>query len=95
MWVLEVGSCVQEESDSYCDGWCYAANSLGCGGDDCAADCAAKAADMTCGTAWNEMMNCALFFGDAACTEDAGLMANGICDSETEAYTTCLSGMTM
>jgi hypothetical protein len=95
MWVLEVGSCVQEESGNYCDGWCYAADSLGCGGEDCAADCAAKAADTTCGSAWNEMMDCALFFGDAACTEDMALMANGICDSEVQTYATCLSGMTM
>jgi hypothetical protein len=94
-WVLEVGSCVQEESMSYCDGWCYAANALGCGGEDCDADCAAKAADETCGMAWNEMMDCALFFGDAACTEDMGLMANGICDSEVQTYTTCMAGTTM
>jgi hypothetical protein len=94
-WVLEVGSCVQEESMSYCDGWCYAANTLGCGGEDCDADCADKAADETCGMAWNEMMDCALFFGDAACTEDMGLMANGICDSEVQTYTTCMAGTTM
>lgn len=94
-WVLEVGSCVQEESGSYCDGWCYAAELLGCGGEDCAADCAAKAADETCGTAWNDVMDCGLFFGDAACTEDMGLMANSICDSDVQAYTACLSGMTM
>jgi hypothetical protein len=94
-WVLEVGSCVQEESMSYCDGWCYAANTLGCGGDDCAADCADKAADETCGAAWNEMMDCALFFGDAACSEDMGLMANGICDSEVQSYTMCMAGTTM
>jgi hypothetical protein len=94
-WVLEVGACVQEESMSYCDGWCYAANTLGCGGDDCAAGCAAKVAHETCGTAWTEMMDCALFFGDAACTADMGLMANGICESEVDTYTTCLTGMTM
>jgi hypothetical protein len=94
-WVLEVASCVQDESMSYCDGWCYAANALGCGGDDCAADCAAKVADETCGMAWNEMMDCALFFGDAACTAETGFMANGICDSAVQTDTTCLSGMTM
>jgi hypothetical protein len=94
-WVLEVGSCIQEETSSYCDGWCWAANSLGCGGEDCAADCAAKVEDMTCGMAFQEMMDCGLFFGDAACTADMGLMANSICDSETQTYQTCLSGMTM
>jgi hypothetical protein len=94
-WVLEVGACVQEESMSYCEGWCYAANTLGCGGEDCSEDCAAKAADETCGAAWNEMLDCALFFGDAACTADMGLMANGICDSEVQTYTMCIAGTTM
>jgi hypothetical protein len=55
------------------------------------ADCAAKAADPTCGSAWNEVMDCGLFFGDAACTEDMGLMANSICDSEAQTYATCLA----
>jgi hypothetical protein len=94
MWVLEVGSCIEDETSSYCDGWCWAANSLGCGGEDCAADCAAKSEDMTCGMAFQQMMDCGLFFGDAACTTDMGLMANGICDSEVQTYQTCLSGMT-
>ncbi len=91
--VLEVADCVHDDTSSYCDGWCYAANSLGCGGDDCATDCAAKLADATCGMAFQEMMDCGLFFGDAACTEDMGFMANSICDSEAQTYTTCLSGM--
>jgi hypothetical protein len=95
LWVLEVADCIHDETSDYCEGWCYAANSLGCGGDDCATECAAKAADMTCGSAWTDLMDCGLFFGDAACTTDMALMANGICDSEVQTYETCLAGPAM
>jgi len=90
-YAIEIGSCLYDESGDYCEGWCYAADELGCGGTDCMADCQAKLMDPTCGTAWQDMLDCGLFFGDAACT-DGAFMANSICDSETTTYTTCVAG---
>jgi hypothetical protein len=90
--VLSVAECVSDESDDLCAGWCWAANKLGCGGEDCAAECAEKSTDATCGQAFVELLDCGLFFGDAACETDA-FNANGICASEVEQYQTCLEGM--
>jgi len=90
--VMYVAECISEEStDNLCEGWCWAANTLGCGGTDCATDCSTKLADTTCGTQWSELLDCALFFNDAACEGDT-FMANGICDSEVAAYEMCVAG---
>jgi hypothetical protein len=91
--VLNVAGCINDNSKDMCDGWCWAANRLGCGGTDCAGDCATKTADTTCGSKWNDLLDCVLFFGDAECSTD-GLIGNGICDSEMSAYKTCMSGGT-
>ncbi|HEX6764057.1 MAG TPA: hypothetical protein VF103_01240, partial [Polyangiaceae bacterium] len=64
---------------------------LGCGGADCATDCAAKLVESTCGTQFNDMLDCALFFNDAACS-DGQMLSNGICDSEATAYKNCIAG---
>jgi hypothetical protein len=89
--VMYVAECVSDDSEDMCDGWCWAANTLGCGGDDCATDCAAKLADTTCGMQFTDMLDCALFFNDAACSGDQ-MLSNGICESEAMAYTTCIAG---
>jgi hypothetical protein len=91
--VLTIAECISDESQDLCDGWCWAANRLGCGGEDCASECAEKSEDETCGAAWKELLDCGLFFGDAAC-DSASFNANGICDSEVQAYTTCIEGDT-
>lgn len=87
--VMSVAECLTDESSDLCEGFCWAADRLNCGGEDCAADCAAKSADETCGAAYVDMLDCAMFFGDAACV-DGTFMANGICDSEAQTYATCL-----
>jgi len=86
--VLSVAECVSDDSSNLCDGWCYAANHLGCGGTDCAADCAANKTATTCSSEWNSLLDCALFFDDAACSGDR-LIGNGICDNEQQAYDDC------
>jgi hypothetical protein len=86
--VMTVAECIGDESTNMCDGWCWAADRLGCGGDDCAADCQANQEDAACGVEWLDLLDCVLFFGDAECS-DAGLIGNGICDSEMTAYQAC------
>lgn len=87
--VMNVAECLSDESMDLCEGFCWAANRLGCGGEDCAADCAEKSEDATCGAAYADMLDCVMFFGDAACV-DGTFMGNGICDTEARAYATCL-----
>jgi hypothetical protein len=89
--VMEVADCVSDDKMDMCEGWCWAANTLGCAPADCVADCQAKSTDTMCGTQWDDLLDCALFFGDAECI-DGELMGNGICDSEVTAYSTCIAG---
>lgn len=89
--VMNVAECIDRNASDMCVGYCWAADHLGCGGDDCAGDCAAKTADTACGGRWNDLLDCVLFFGDAECTAD-GLTGNGICDSEMSAYQSCVDG---
>jgi hypothetical protein len=93
--VMRVAECIFDDSTEpepdMCEAWCWAANELGCGGEDCATECANRSADATCGMAWNEVLDCGLFFGDAGCA-DGFLAANSICDSEMTTYTTCVAG---
>jgi hypothetical protein len=86
--VIMVAECYSDASNNLCDGWCWAANRLGCGGTDCAADCAAKKADATCGSLWSSLLDCVLFFDDGICSGGT-LIGNGICDSDTAAYKKC------
>lgn len=89
--VLTVAECVSDSTDDLCDGWCWASDRLGCGNDDCKADCAAKKSPAECGSQWDSLLDCVLFFDDGAC-EGGTLVGNGICDSEQSAYRTCMSG---
>ena len=74
-----------------CEGWCWAAERLGCAPEGCAADCAAKLEEEACGMQWLDMVDCATFFGDAAC-QDGTFLSNGICESEAQAYQMCVAG---
>jgi hypothetical protein len=89
--VLGVAECFSDDSNDLCAGWCWAANRLGCGGTNCASDCAAKKADSTCGSKWNDLLDCAIFFGDAAC-DGGSLVGNGICSSDMSSYQKCTTG---
>jgi hypothetical protein len=91
--VMRVAECIYDDATEpdMCEAWCWAADTLSCGGTDCMAECARREADATCGMAWTEVMDCGLFFGDAGCA-DGYLAANSICDSEMTTYTTCVQG---
>jgi hypothetical protein len=93
--VMRVAECIFDDSTEpepdMCEAWCWAANELGCGGADCATECANRSTDATCGMAWIEVLDCGLFFGDAACA-DGFLAGTSICDSYMTTYTTCVEG---
>ena len=91
--VMRVAECIYDDATEpdMCEAWCWAADTLACGGTDCMAECANRLADATCGMAWTEVMDCGLLFGDAGCA-DGYLAANSICDSEMTTYTMCVEG---
>ncbi|HWP07896.1 MAG TPA: hypothetical protein VNN72_19260 [Polyangiaceae bacterium] len=89
--VITVAECFSDSTDDLCDGWCWASDRLGCGSEDCKADCTAKKSPAECGSQWDSLLDCVLFFDDGEC-KDGALAGNGICDSEQSAYQSCIAG---
>jgi hypothetical protein len=89
--VLSVAECISDDSDDLCDGWCWAADRLGCGAKDCTDDCASKKAPAMCGSEWDSLLDCVLFFDEGGCESDR-LVGNSICASEQTAYDSCVKG---
>jgi hypothetical protein len=89
--VITVAECFSDSTDELCDGWCWASDRLGCGSEDCKADCTAKKSPAECGSQWDSLLDCVLFFDDGEC-KDGALAGNGICDSEQSAYEACIAG---
>ena len=89
--VSKVASCLMD--DGYweiCDAWCWLANYIGCS-TGCVDQCTANHSDVTCGSAYEEMLDCGLFFDDIACV-DGTLMAVDICESDWENWQECSGG---
>jgi hypothetical protein len=82
--------CVADELDDPCAGYCLVADEIACGSD-CAADCAARVTDPTCGQSFASLVDCELRHGDFTCSGEV-LLGTGICDYETSNYQTCLAG---
>ncbi|MBK8943228.1 MAG: hypothetical protein IPM79_37935 [Polyangiaceae bacterium] len=86
--IMEVGDCVGSFNDDPCSGWCFAAERLGCG-EGCAADCAEKIGDPTCGFQYESVIDCGLLYEAASCS--GGELVPTDCSYELEQYDMCLS----
>ena len=87
---LSAGECIADETEDLCAGWCWSAEALGCG-DGCSTDCQAKLSDETCGTAFDDVIDCGLLHNDAQC-QDGTLVGIDICASQQMTYDTCVGG---
>ncbi len=88
--VANVGDCLSDETGDACLGYCFVADAIACG-TDCAADCASRLADPTCGQAFASLVDCELRHGDFECL-DGRLVGVDICDYDDTNYRTCLEG---
>jgi hypothetical protein len=84
---LDIAECIWDYGEDMCAGWCWGAEKLGCG-QTCASNCAAASEDVSCGTAYVDMIDCALLYGYAACT-DGQLLGTDLCEDETAAWLAC------
>ena len=84
--VLDMGDCLA--NDNVCEGFCFAADLMGCGAG-CAADCETKQA-ATCASEHRNLLECHLRDSQAMCT--AGSLVGGNCDYDQEQYDDCLTG---
>jgi len=88
-----IGDCIADETDDLCEGYCFVTEHIGCGGgSDCIADCNARLADTTCGSAYSQLVDCELRHGDFQCI-DGELAGVDICDSDNSQYEMCVNGM--
>lgn len=72
-----------------CEGYCWAAETLGCGAG-CAADCAAKINDATCGYQYRNILRCAVDLQELNLTCAGGVPTPGTaCDNDISNYQAC------
>ncbi len=80
--------------DEDCQGYCWAADILGCGSDTCVTDCREKMDDSRCGTYWRSALNCVLSLStlNMSCSDGIPL-PSGSCAAEVQSYDDCLMNL--
>jgi hypothetical protein len=72
-----------------CAAWCAGAKGLGCESDDCLGECQAQLEDVTCGSNYEDVLECAMRYGQVVCEGDQFVSSSVLCDSEIERYAEC------
>lgn len=70
--VSEVADCIGRRNHD-CDGYCWAAETLGCGADDCVATCKAKTDAASCGSYYRNLIDCATSTTSSSSSRDINL----------------------
>ena len=77
-----------------CDGFCWAAETIGCGGSDCLNTCKAKTESATCGSYYRNVVECTYGRNELALHCDGGTPvpdpAASSCTSAIEQYDNCM-----
>lgn len=91
--VAEVADCVGRRNEA-CDGFCWAADVLGCAPSDCLSTCKAKTDDATCGHYYRSVIECTYQSGnrDLGLECDAGQPVPDatMCMSQLQQYAMCM-----
>lgn len=92
-YAAEVADCVGRRNDE-CDGFCYAADLLGCGSDDCLTTCRAKLSESSCGHYYRSYLDCAYSSNELRmeCVDGAPVITSK-CSSYEQSYTSCTPSM--
>lgn len=91
--VVSVADCIGLRT-SECEGFCWAAEILGCGSSDCVSECSSNVDDAACGRQYERLVECAYDSYDAlylSC-EDGVPTLTEECESEAQEYETCVQG---
>jgi hypothetical protein len=91
--VAEVADCVARRNDE-CDGFCWAAETLGCGSDSCLTDCRAKLNATSCGSYYRNYLDCAFSSNELRmeCKDGAPEITEA-CATQQQQYTSCMAAM--
>jgi hypothetical protein len=87
----QVADCIARRKHP-CDGYCWAAEALGCGSSSCVDSCRAKADESTCGRMYRSLVECAYTNNAIQMTCEAGEPTpSSACASVREQYTKCMT----
>lgn len=81
--------------DDDCSGYCWAADILGCGSDECENICQTKMSDSSCGSRYRSLLSCVISLSslNMICT-DEGPEPSGSCIDDQANYDSCLETST-
>jgi hypothetical protein len=90
--VAEVADCIGRRNHE-CDGFCWAADTLGCGSSDCVTTCKAKTDASQCGSYYRNLIDCAFSSGrelSLSCEAGTPTINSADCASYQSQYQTCM-----
>lgn len=92
--VSEIADCIGRRNTE-CDGYCWAAEALGCGSDDCLTDCTAKYDDASCGSYYRSVIDCATqsYQLNMTCEDGEPTPSATECASQLMQHTMCTDGI--
>lgn len=90
--VSEVADCAARRNHE-CDGYCWAAKTLGCGSDDCVTNCKAKAGASRCGSYYRNLIDRAISNSrelELSCENGEPNVDSTACMTYVQQYDSCL-----
>lgn len=77
--------------DDWCSGFCWGAELLGCGSEECENVCQTKMSESSCGSRYRSLLNCVVSLSSLNMTcSDEGPEPSGSCADEQTNYDSCL-----
>lgn len=88
--VAAVADCIGRRNHA-CDGYCWAAERMGCGSDSCLASCHEKADDSTCGRYYINLIECGYESRELnlECKDGEAVSKSAACSTQEKQYTDC------
>jgi hypothetical protein len=92
--VSEVADCLGRRTHE-CDGYCWAADQLGCGASDCVETCMARADEVSCGSYYRRIIDCTIGSRQIgfACEDGEPEPDAVLCGSDIMQWQTCTQNM--
>jgi hypothetical protein len=92
--ISEVADCIASRTHE-CDGFCWAADQLGCGSSDCIASCKAKTEEVSCGSYYGRVIDCTVGSRELLLSCEAGAPTPDAlrCESDITQWETCKQTM--
>lgn len=90
--ISEVADCIGRRNTD-CDGFCWAAELIGCGSESCVEDCKAKIDETSCGHYYRSVIDCAIgsHMLNVSCEDGEPIPSTTGCSSQIQQYESCMN----